>query len=84
MSLFLVGLLLLRYITHYGPVVLVVVGLTSAAAMTTSLTHRVRHARGVHSISQETSRAPVLSVLLLGGSVCLLGLCALYIIVVRG
>ncbi|OYN94372.1 uncharacterized protein DUF202 [Propionibacteriaceae bacterium ES.041] len=84
MALFLVGLLLLRYVGHYGPWVLTAVGLISMVALITSLTHRVRHRRGVHSISDDTLQPPIWSVLLLGGSVGLFALVALIVIVVKG
>lgn len=84
MALFLVGLLLLRFVGHYGPWVLTAVGLITLVALVTSLTHRIRHRRGVQSISEQTRQPPVLSVLLLGGSVFLFALGALIITLVRG
>ncbi|NNG20367.1 DUF202 domain-containing protein [Naumannella sp. ID2617S] len=84
MALVLVGLLHLRFVGHFGPVVLPVLGIVGVVALVTSMTGRRRYRRRVRGIREESLQPAARSVLLLGGSVLLLGTCTLLIILLRG
>ena len=75
-----VGLLHLRFVGHYGALVLPVLTVVAISALATTATRTRRHRRGVRGMHAESMPPPVLPVLLLGAAVALLAALGLILV----
>lgn len=80
LALFTAALVFLRWLPHYGPVVLVLVGVAGAVALAIYLTQRRRYSARVLGIAGERFSADVGAIFWLSGSVLLIGVLGLLVL----